>query len=104
MEVEYNGIEVITFTSSAINALIYWNSEFRRAFPCTFPWLPCPHRSKQNAPDFSGQPEWNQIERNVGRCNLATKETKLWGQLKRKSTPALLVWRPPQTVYFKRKP
>ena len=40
-------VEVITFTSSAINVLIYWNSEFRRAFPCTFPWLPCPHRSKK---------------------------------------------------------
>ena len=53
-------VEVITFTSSAINPLIYYfrNSEFRRAFRHTLLRFPCPH--------FTEQLERNQTERNGG--------------------------------------
>ena len=61
-------VEVITFTSSAINPLIYYfrNSEFRRAFRRTFLRFPCRHTSKKNVPDFTKQLERNQTERNGG--------------------------------------
>ena len=61
-------VEVITFTSSAINPLIYYfrNSEFRRAFRRTFLRFPCCHKSKKNVPDLTKQLERNQTERNGG--------------------------------------
>ena len=61
-------VEVITFTSSAINPLIYYfrNSEFRRAFRRTLLRFPCLHKSKQNLSHFTEQLERNQTERNGG--------------------------------------